>query len=1118
MMKKKWLLLLTSAVCALSLAACGDGNNGSGGGNDVPPPGPVQPVEKPATGISLSKTSVTLSVGGGSETITATVTPSDSTDEVSWKSGNTNIATVVNGKITAVAAGQTTVTATAGTKSATCTVTVNPAQADPKPATAISLDRTTLTLKVGKSETLTATVTPADSTDQVQWSSSSACVTVNNGVVTAVSEGTATITAQAGTVSETCLVTVTSDIATEQGYIWTENFKSRDEMPGYLTVNSANGGNAVINDDGMHVTTGQESGRKIFVEHTFDETLDGTFRVEMRVKAGNVSPFNDILFFLTETGDNVATIAIREGKYFNNHSGNVGNNGWAAMDEFAVEPDTWQDVELIFDTEKGTFDLYVSDGENSASMLKQPLRVPSNKDLIKRFRFGGDMNDMDLTLEYIKVSSVSGPELSVTQPDEGFEIDLNDPQSADTYTLDYSATSPVQDTLTYAVTCDKTSGFTIGDDKKTVTFTAMGEYKFTVTATDKYGSTSETVIVNVKGERIAPSITLVSEETASLQLQAQGGAKYTFNYTVAGSPAPTDSVEYDGNMTFATDAENDVIKSGTTVTFNMAGTYAFTIEANNGDTTVQKTVTITVVDKYAVPTDIAADKVLYNNSFDSDSNQATLIDGANASGSVEYTDNKMHITTTDKTGNYLFDLPFGQDLYGITSVEMKFSVTGVNFTNLMFFLPNGSSPHQEATACLCVEGGKVKYNSGSGWVDVKYGNLSVAVKYGVTYTLRAVLDFNNKAVHLYISGDDAVNLLNASNGNELVAPLALGGKEIYFGTFAFRVPAHAIATLRTGTNRDKIDYTIDDIKVNLLTPKLDVTEQSALVKNFTAAETYTFNYTAETGSEVRITCDDENAVINGNTASFTQAGHYLFKLSAANTVGASEKTIAVSVTTEDAYVDVDFTKDRSIDNFTAKTSSTYHGKYKFSDNGLQFTTKDVGNSYNRQIYWKYDMGETLTGYITTEIGFSVPASNNQIINFLFWFADMTATGNQPTNYMIGAGETLLLRNKETGSNWDTEAKYDGKVVHFINGEKYVLKFVHDFANNRDYIYLKGNRVDIGGVATDIEGGEIYLMSAAYRNENQPARVLSIGIDSQTNVDFTLTGVKVYKSSKPDVAP
>ena len=77
----------------------------------------------PATGISLSQTSLSLTKGN-TATLTATVTPSGSTDSVTWTSSNTAVATVSNGVVTAVGNGSATITAKAGSKSATCSVTV----------------------------------------------------------------------------------------------------------------------------------------------------------------------------------------------------------------------------------------------------------------------------------------------------------------------------------------------------------------------------------------------------------------------------------------------------------------------------------------------------------------------------------------------------------------------------------------------------------------------------------------------------------------------------------------------------------------------------------------------------------------------------------------------------------------------------------------------------------------------------------------------------------------------------------------------------------------------------------------------------------------------------------
>ena len=77
------------------------------------------------TKVTLNKNSLNL-VKGNSETLTATVYPSDASNKtLTWKSSNSNVATVSNGKITAVAVGTATITATANNgQKATCTVNI----------------------------------------------------------------------------------------------------------------------------------------------------------------------------------------------------------------------------------------------------------------------------------------------------------------------------------------------------------------------------------------------------------------------------------------------------------------------------------------------------------------------------------------------------------------------------------------------------------------------------------------------------------------------------------------------------------------------------------------------------------------------------------------------------------------------------------------------------------------------------------------------------------------------------------------------------------------------------------------------------------------------------------
>ena len=74
----------------------------------------------------------------------------------------------------------------------------------------IMLNETAITLEIGESQTLTATT---NVTSGVQWSiSDDTIATVEDGVVTALAAGTATVTATAGTAQATCTVTVNEEV------------------------------------------------------------------------------------------------------------------------------------------------------------------------------------------------------------------------------------------------------------------------------------------------------------------------------------------------------------------------------------------------------------------------------------------------------------------------------------------------------------------------------------------------------------------------------------------------------------------------------------------------------------------------------------------------------------------------------------------------------------------------------------------------------------------------------------------------------------------------------------------------------------------------------------------
>ena len=176
----------------------------------------VTPIE--VTGITLNETDVEVFIGDSVELI-STVEPEGATDKrVSWSSSNNSIASVDDGRVTTHGIGTATIKATSVSNeeiSASCTITVRAV-----PVESITLDRNSLELVIGENTRLTATVLPENATDKtVTWTSSDDTVaSIEDGIVTALAEGEASITATAGDKSATCTVTVSdgmTDLGTE---------------------------------------------------------------------------------------------------------------------------------------------------------------------------------------------------------------------------------------------------------------------------------------------------------------------------------------------------------------------------------------------------------------------------------------------------------------------------------------------------------------------------------------------------------------------------------------------------------------------------------------------------------------------------------------------------------------------------------------------------------------------------------------------------------------------------------------------------------------------------------------------------------------------------------------
>ncbi len=188
-----------AGLFSLAVVSC-NGNNG----NDEP-----EPVRE---NVQFTQETVSIPVEGEG-TVSLKVTPIEKLSEVEVKVADEDVVEVSQNAddqgyvftMKAKSLGSTTIVAVLGSSIAKCAVTV-----DPIAVTGISLNTNSMQLFVGETGTLSAKITPDNATSpSISWDSSDKEVaTVENGVVTAVAAGKATITAASSSFTAECVVEV----------------------------------------------------------------------------------------------------------------------------------------------------------------------------------------------------------------------------------------------------------------------------------------------------------------------------------------------------------------------------------------------------------------------------------------------------------------------------------------------------------------------------------------------------------------------------------------------------------------------------------------------------------------------------------------------------------------------------------------------------------------------------------------------------------------------------------------------------------------------------------------------------------------------------------------------
>lgn len=970
----------------------------------------------------------------------------------------------------------------------------------------VTLSQTTAEITVGETLTLTATVLPANATNKtVTWKSDNGAVaSVALGVVRARATGKATITATADGKTATCVVTVVAPPSDEEkvpGYIYYEDFDDRDEMPNYLAVRTSGSGNVALTDNGeMNISSGT-SNAEAFVRYDFTEALPETYAFEARVMVTNdAGAFHNVLFLYNSAGTGVVTLAM-EGGTFRNHSGGTWNNL-----NVPYEANVWYTIRIVLDCAENTYTLVIDD---EVVMTDIPFRTADTD--AAYFEIGGNKQNLGILYDHIAVREVSAPTLQVNETSKTLDLDAGQ----DEYTLSYTADSSVAEEPEITISCDKSSGFTRNGN--VLTFTAAGVYTFTITASDWAGSVSEEVVVTVtSATQEAPEVT-VTEQSKELVLQE--GNTYTLQFSVTGSPLPEVTVTSDKPNGCVYDADTK------TVTFFAAGQFTFTVAAKNAAGNDSEQIVVTVTDRYAKPSEIG-DKTIWSEDFESDEDlngQDGITVTKGGSGNVTFANGGMQIATSSdnsQTGKAFLDKAFDSALSGIVVTEMTFSYagpfgeTGSNgFMNLLFFTDADAKTN---TACFAVQYGILKGYVDGAWRAAQFAGYGVRLIQGEDYTIRLVNDFENGKSYLYLTGS-AITLVNEDD-SVAIERQTLDG-EVYLGSYNFRNPGTPAVNFRTGTDKTKVDYTVDSIVMYQLLPDLTVNKSSDTVTNLTDNAQYSLDYTAEEGATVKVEVKEASGITDGasvdtdnKTVTFTKAGTYTFTVTVSNAYGAISREIVVTVyeatiPATETMLSVDFTDTENRPSLPVAPEGS-GALAEYTDAGLHFYSGETTG----EIFYEHVFDAVVTGIVTTELTFSLSDTNANFINLLFYNAK---DGNSPAMGWAVSGSGMIQHTPRAGS-WVSQM-LNGETVYLQKGDAYTytLKIVADFDNGVSYLYLLGSDIRLGSVDGETmtlpEEG-LFIASNAFRWSTREPQKIAIGIDDQKNISYTVKSLEVYRNN------
>ncbi|MCI8829268.1 MAG: hypothetical protein HFE98_10610, partial [Ruminiclostridium sp.] len=425
----------------------------------------------------------------------------------------------------------------------------------PTGVTSVTVEPTTLTLEVGKTGNLNATVEPEGSATVTWTTSNDQVATVKEGVVTAVGEGNAEITATAGGKSAKCTVTVQSK-AVQKTTLTKEMFETiaaqtytGAEIKPDVTPKEGDG-NPTANDYTVSYSNNINAGTgKITVTaNPTSEKFTGSVVLDFTINKATLTP----------------TVALKANQTISKVYD--GTNAVAAADlaKLDISFKVGETAKTLTQGTDYTVAAAYDDGNvGDSKTITVTLTLKNGSDAANNYTLSSSTGTVTGAITK-KATTLSVETYVKVKPSD------SDATSTNLTTANYVGLPT--DTYTYALKDGETNGLTAAVDSNsgalTLTATATEATTTPVTVTIIATGTNNVVTITVEASLTAKNITTINA-TAATNLTYDGTAKNGY------AAAPTaDNVTGDNKFTFTYNTSDKTAPKD-------AGTYTVTITLND---------------------------------------------------------------------------------------------------------------------------------------------------------------------------------------------------------------------------------------------------------------------------------------------------------------------------------------------------------------------------------------------------------------------------------------------------------------------------------------------------------------------------------------------------------